>query len=142
MSMAPRHAWLAIVVLSVLRIAPAGAGGSSVEVFTVSTLPVTNARDATVYHVDAIVLLEQRLSAELPSHPTHAQGVGAQRVAALGPRFQQAARDGAAGLARSVQLGIQRAPAIVFDGKWVVYGITDVDAARRIFAAKVPYGRR
>jgi hypothetical protein len=37
---------------------------------------------------------------------------------------------------------VQRAPAIVFDGKWAVYGLTDVEAARRTFSSRVPTTRR
>jgi len=91
-----------------------------------------------VYYLDAVVLLEQHLSAHLPTDPTQAQTLVAQRIAALGPQLEARARAGAEGLARAAQLGVQRAPAIVFDGKWAVYGITDVDAARRTFSARVP----
>jgi hypothetical protein len=30
----------------------------------------------------------------------------------------------------------------VFDGKWAVYGVTDVDAARRTFSARIPIAQR
>jgi integrating conjugative element protein (TIGR03757 family) len=34
------------------------------------------------------------------------------------------------GLAKAMQYGINRYPAIVFDGQAVVYGVTDLNAAR------------
>jgi integrating conjugative element protein (TIGR03757 family) len=110
-----------------------------VEVFTLSTLPLANARGATVYYVDSVVLLEQQLSANLPSDPRQAQAIATQRVAVLGPQLRAGVGAGAAGLARAAQLGVDRAPAVVFDGRWVVYGMTDVNTARRIFDAKAKH---
>ena len=142
MSMPLRQAVPLMGLLLALHLAPADAAGPSVEVFTLSTLPVTGAQGATVYYLDAVVLLEQHLSAQLPTDPTQAQALVAQRIAALGPQLEARARAGAEGLARAAQLGVQRAPAIVFDGKWAVYGVIDVDAARRTFSARVPTARR
>ena len=59
--------------------------------------------------------------------------MAAQRMAALGPQLRLRAGSGAAGLARAAQLGVSQVPAVVFDGRSVVYGVTDVDVARRIF---------
>lgn len=142
MSMVLRRVVAAIGVLLALHGGRASAVEPAVEVFTTSTLPVTNARDATVYYLDAIALLEQHLSLNLPPDPARAQQLVAQRIAALGPELESRTRSGAAGLARVAQLGLQRAPAIVFDGKWAVYGMTDVDAARRVFARLAPHERR
>ena len=104
-----------------------------IEVFTLSTVPLTNVRRATVHLLDSVALLEQQLSANLPSDPQQARAMAAQRMAALGPQLRIRAGAGAAGLARAAQLGVSQVPAIVFDGRSVVYGVTDVDAARRIF---------
>ena len=104
-----------------------------IEVFSLSTVPLTNVRGATVYVLDSVVLLEQQLSAQLPSDPQQARTVAAQRMAALGPQLRRRAGAGAAGLARAAQLGVNQVPAVVFDGRSVVYGVTDVDVARRIF---------
>lgn len=138
MSMRPRQSLPILVLLLGFHVAPARAGEPSVEVFTLSTLPVTNAQGASVYYLDAVSLLEQHLSLNLPTDPTQAQAMVTQRMASLGPQLDARARSGAAGLARAAQLGMQRAPAIVFDGKWAVYGVTDVDAARRIFSNRNP----
>ena len=142
MSMALRHAIGFIAAVLALHGAPVSAAEPAVEVFTLSTLPVTNARDATVYCLDAIALLEQHLSLSLPPDPARAQQLVAQRMAALGPELASRTRAGATGLARVAQLGLQRAPAIVFDGTWAVYGITDVDVARQLFARIAPAHRR
>ena len=104
-----------------------------IEVFTLSTVPLTNVRGATVHFLDSVLLLEQQLSANLPSDPQQARTMAAQRMAALGPQLRLRAGSGAAGLARAAQLGVSQVPAVVFDGRSVVYGVTDVDVARRIF---------
>lgn len=114
----------------------------TVEVFTVQAFPVTNPGDATVYHLDAMALLAQRLSAGLPGDPHHAQARARARIAGLGPEASAKAAASARGLARATQLGLTRAPAIVFDGRWVVYGVTDVGAARRLFATATAQLRR
>ncbi len=137
-----RHAVAAIGALLAALGRTAYAAEPAVEVFTTSALPVTNVRDATVYHLDAIALLEQQLSLNLPPDPALAQQRVRQRLAALGPELTSRTRGAATGLARAAQLGLQRAPAVVFDGRWAVYGFTDVDAARRVFARSVPPERR
>lgn len=122
--------------------AHAGAAEPGVEVFTLSTLPLTNVGAATVRYVDTVALLEQHLSVGLPPDPVRAQQLVAQRIAALGPELKARISSGAGGLARAAQLGVQRVPAVVFEGRWAVYGLTDVAAARRIFARRPPEHRR
>jgi len=126
------------VALAAALVQQATADGSPlrVEVFTLSTVPLTNVRGATVSYVDAVELLEQHLSANLPADPRQAQALAAQRMAALGPQLRARAGAAAAGLARAAQLGVDQVPAVVFDGRWVVYGMTDIDAARRVFDTK------
>ena len=41
----------------------------------------------------------------------------------------------AMGLAKAVQYGVDRYPAIVFDGQMVVYGVTDLEAALQYYRA-------
>lgn len=125
-----------LATIAVRHAAVADGAPPRVEVFTLSTVPLTNVRGATVHYVDSVALLEQHLSANLPSDPQQARALAAQRMAALGSHLRAHAAAGAIGLARAAKLGVDRAPATVFDGRWVVYGVTDVDAARRIFHAK------
>ena len=115
--------------------ASASAREVSMEVFTVSSYPIVNARGAPVHDLDSVARLELELSENLPGNPAQAHALVGQRMAALGPQLQQRAHQAAAGLARAAHLRVERVPAIVFDGQWVVYGVTDVDAARRIYAA-------
>ena len=120
--------------------APTQAQGTSVrvpvEVFTVSSYPIVNARGAPVHDLDSAARLEHELSANLPGDPAQAHALVAQRMTALGPQLQQRAQQAAMGLARAAQLRVDRVPAIVFDDRWVVYGVTDVDTARRIYSTR------
>lgn len=50
----------------------------------------------------------------------------------LNPQFQ-AISDEMTCAFNAKQLGIQKLPAIVFDGKYVVYGINDISLAKNIF---------
>jgi len=69
----------------------------------------------------------------LSGHPIEAN------TAAISPvqdRFQHldratsdSLRQSAVGLAKAMQYGIDRIPAVVFDGQAVVYGVTDISAA-------------
>jgi integrating conjugative element protein (TIGR03757 family) len=122
-----------LATIAVHHAAMADGASPRIEVFTLSTVPLTNVRGATVHFLDSVVLLEQQLSANLPSDPQQARTLAAQRMAALGPQLRLRAGAGAAGLARAAQLGVSQVPAVVFDGRSVVYGVTDVDVARRIF---------
>jgi integrating conjugative element protein (TIGR03757 family) len=106
-----------------------------IEVFGTSTMPFKNVRDASIYYLDTVSQLESSLSEGLPPDPKQAQAIVQKRMQAMGSQLQQRAKNGAMGLARAMQIGIDRAPAIVSSGKWVIYGLTDVDQARRIFAA-------
>jgi integrating conjugative element protein (TIGR03757 family) len=114
---------------------------SPVEVFGTSTMPFTNVGSAQVYYLDSISQLEAYLSSNLPADPKQAQAIAQQRMQVMGPQLQERAQNGATGLSRALQIGIDRAPAVVFSSKWVVYGLTDVDLARRIFAAKAAQRR-
>lgn len=105
-----------------------------VEVFALSTIPIVNARDAQVYYLDGIAELEAALSNYLPPNEQQARAITEDRMHRLGPGVQQQLRQTGTGLARALEMKLQRVPAIVFDGKYVVYGVTDVDGARRIYA--------
>lgn len=75
--------------------------------------------------------LETQLGEGLPSDPTVAARVARQRLESLGrqplaTRFANAY----AGLLKALDYGIDRYPAVVFDGgESVVYGVTDLDEA-------------
>jgi len=103
------------------------------EVFTTSERPVTGAGDerlqtATLmtYHVDGLERFDSRLSEGLPADPKAAKAEALRRVQQLDDARMTLAKNAAIGLAKAVQYGVDRYPAVVFDGQVVVYGLTDL----------------
>ncbi|MCS3404377.1 TIGR03757 family integrating conjugative element protein [Pantoea sp. B566] len=117
---------LAVLFLS------AGAHAGTV-IYTDHAHPVTGelSPDVTVTELDAPDRLQAELFGPLSANPAQA-GQQARAVIAS-PAFrqnQQALAASYAGVAHAWSLGLEKVPAVVFDDKWVVYGTTDVAAAR------------
>ena len=111
-----------------------------IEVFTLSTIAMTNTPGSTIYYVDGISKIQNFLSAGLPKDPAAAQVMAKERWGTLGRQGNQQLQNAGVGLGRAVQLGINRAPAIVFDDKAVVYGVTDVAYAAQIYRSRLASG--
>ena len=102
----------------------------AIEVFTDSMNPVANGADGiTVYYIDRIDRLQQELSKDLPANPEAAKQTALHRFQRMDSQPSHELENAANGLVQAMQYGIDRYPAIVFDGNAVVYGITDVRAA-------------
>ena len=115
-------------------IAIAGDDFSLIEVFTDSRTPVSNNHSsATVYKVDRIDRLQQVLSEGLPSEPETAKQAALHRFQRMDSQISSELENAAKGLVHAMQYGIDRYPAIVFDGHAVVYGVSDVQAATLIY---------
>ena len=115
-------------------VATAGDESHLVEVFTDSQTPVlNNAPSTTVYIVDRIDRLQQALSKDLPAEPEAAKQHALQRFQRIDAQLSSELENAAKGLVQAMQYGVDRYPAIVFDGKAVVYGVTDVQAATRLY---------
>lgn len=82
-----------------------------------------------VYKIDAIQSMERDLSANLPGEPQQAKAIVLQRFQSLGGQTRSRMQSAAMGLAKAMQYGIDRYPAIVFESTTVVYGVTDLKAA-------------
>ena len=111
-----------------------GALPSSVEVFTTQTERPTRRQsqelaEVRVFVLDGIQQLEATLSHSLPADRAIAQRVVLKRLLRLDREWQKSVKASAEALLRAQELGVQRFPAIVFNEKWVVYGLTDLDAA-------------
>ena len=111
-----------------------------IEVFTLSTIAMTNTPGSTIYYVDGISKIQNFLSTGLPKDPAAAQVMAKERWGTLGRQGNQQLQNAGVGLGRAVQLGINRAPAIVFDDKAVVYGVTDVAYAAQIYRSRLASG--
>ena len=110
-----------------------------IEVFTTSQYPIqeNTARRAPYdthgqyirYDIDRISLLEQELSRGLPADPARAKQRVLQRFQSMDSTLSQQLEQAGKGLAQAMRYGIDRMPAVVFDGQAVIYGVTDIDEA-------------
>jgi integrating conjugative element protein (TIGR03757 family) len=103
------------------------------ELFTDSRAVISPAPEGiqlTVYRIDGLERLERQLSLELPGTLSQAKPTVLKRLAALDASSVAAAREAAQGLARALELGIDRYPAIVIDSSVVLYGTHDLADAR------------
>jgi len=118
----------------------------ALEVFTTSERPVaalepesaTNGLSGyavTVYEIDGLQFIERKLSHDLPTDHGQSRHLAMQRLQRLEEPEIQRMRAAAMGLSKAMQYGIDRTPAVVFDGEAVVYGVTDVSAAVEAYEA-------
>ena len=109
----------------------AAAKAPQIEVFTNSSIYLTHTDGAVIYPLDGLNQLEEELSQGLPGNETAAMPMVRARLRKMGAaELQRRAAAAAAGIVRAGQYGIDRVPAIVFNGKAIVYGMTDVAQAR------------
>ena len=111
-----------------------------IEVFTSAERPLieTDANDSggdlqglaiTVYEIDGIQSLERELSLDLPVEPQQSKAMVLQRIQHLDAPTRARMHSAATGLAKALQYGVERYPAVVFDGEVAIYGVTDIREA-------------
>jgi integrating conjugative element protein (TIGR03757 family) len=106
----------------------------TIEVFTDSSLQIVSGNDhKTVYLIDRIYKLQEELSIDLPADPESAKTLALQRFQRMNTQLSRELENAAKGLVQAMQYGIDRYPAIVFDGQAVVYGLTDIRAATQLY---------
>jgi len=127
---------LAVVALAENAQAEPPAQSRFIEVFTSSAYLVTGWQGihtetgvAHYYTIDGIQQLELNLSQELPADLEAAKSLVLNRIEHLGEDVIGRLQQSATGLAKALQYGIDRYPAIVFDGAAVVYGVTNIHTA-------------
>jgi len=108
----------------------------TVEVFTTTDLPIDTdskvdqiAGTVEIYEIDGIQRFEAELSRGLPNNVDAAKHRAAERIGQLDEKQMQRIKRLAQGLSKAMQYGIDRFPAIVFDGDVVVYGLTNLSVA-------------
>ena len=108
---------------------------SRIEVFTSADHPPTGvpggAPAVEVYLLDGILRIEAVLSAGLSADPQRSADRVLGQVKQLGRTDRERIERAAVGLVRASHYGITRYPAVVFDARAVVYGLTDLEAAWR-----------
>lgn len=111
-----------------------------IEVFTTTDVAVTGATTAyrqpenqdleiQIYQLDAIQRFETNLSRDLVADPEQYRQMALQAIQQLDESSREKMQRAAMGMVNAMQYGIERYPAIVFDGQAVVYGITDLPEA-------------
>jgi integrating conjugative element protein (TIGR03757 family) len=104
-----------------------------VEVFATSAMYVGHADRALVYRVDGRKQLMAELNqGGLPPEPERAMAIVRQRIKALGPEFDRRLQAALTAVEKTMVYGVQRLPAVIFDGRRVVYGVADVEQAAEI----------
>lgn len=122
-----------LIVLAGLFCTPAAARDAPVvmEVFTDAQFPVVSTTSpATIYVLDGIARLQQDLSRDLPKDLTQAKALVMTRLQPLDSHASAKLENAATGLLRAHEYGLDRYPAVVFDGQAIVYGVIDLDVAR------------
>jgi len=109
------------------------------EIFTNSAILLTGTEGAAVYYLDGLVQLQRQLSQGLPGNPQAAAEIVKQRARALGPALQARALNASEGITRAAYYGVNRVPAVVFDGHAVVFGVTDIAQARALYERSPSY---
>jgi integrating conjugative element protein (TIGR03757 family) len=113
-----------------------------IEVFTAIDRPVSPSTidrltgqavniELQVYRIDGIQQVEAALSHHLPRDPAVAKRVALDRIQQLDNSARARMQRAAIGLTKALQYGIDRYPAMVFDGQCVVYGVTELGQALR-----------
>ena len=106
----------------------------TIEVFIDSSLQIVSGNDhQIVYLIDRIYKLQEELSIDLPADPESAKSLALQRFQRMNTQLSRELENAAKGLVQAMQYGIDRYPAIVFDGQAVVYGLTDIPAATQLY---------
>lgn len=110
-----------------------------IEVFTTSHYPIRDNSQPRApddsgghrrrYDIDRIKLLQQALSQGLSNDPESAKRQVLQRLRSIDSTLNQRLENTGNGLAQAMAYGIDRMPAVVFDGQAVVYGVTDIEDA-------------
>ena len=103
-----------------------------VEVFTTSDVSIITGPEVDrveIYNVDGIRQFEEEISRGLSWDANTARQQAIARVTQLDEEQKQQVRRVATGLSKAMQYEIDRTPAILFDGKAVVYGLTDLGVA-------------
>lgn len=138
----PSHRLIACILALILSNAPGALAAPRVEVFTDRDHPVTRSEafaDLKVYRLDGLVLSQKRLSAGLPNNEKQAAKIAGERFEALRSTLAPQMMEAGEGLVQAfLTYKLDRYPAIVFDGKAVIYGVTDLAIARRLFEAASP----
>ncbi|MCP5414123.1 MAG: TIGR03757 family integrating conjugative element protein [Chromatiaceae bacterium] len=127
------------LLLVLMLVANPGFAEPRLEVFTDRRHPVAHTEaftDVTVYRLDGLALAQDQLSEGLPGDPQEAARIAAQRLDAQPMLSEQMMQAGQGLTLAHLQYRLDRYPAIVFDGATVIYGVTDLAIAYRLYEGR------
>ena len=121
--------WLFVLLVGSQGLMAAEPG--RIEIFMTARSPVATAagRAVQTYTLDALSAIEAGLSAILPADRAAAEALARHRIQSTWRQPAETLTEAYQGLFKARQYGLDKLPAIVFDGKAVVYGVTDLEAA-------------
>ena len=131
-------ALLLVADLAVLAEISTNVAPAVIDIFTVSGQPANGidtiadmypAIALQIHKLDTIKRLNGELSQGLSANRVKAKRQVLQRMQKLSKGTRDQLEQSAMSLAKAVQLGVGQYPAIVFDGEFVVYGLTDLSIA-------------
>lgn len=104
----------------------------SVEIFTVAGVPIQGASpNMVITELDASARLDAEFSYGLSKDPQVALSQLKKKLEVQGESLYRKYQIHYTGLARARVLGVLKVPAVIVDGKYVVYGETDVSISLR-----------
>lgn len=109
--------------------------GQDVQVFTDNDHPVQAHAGIPVLKLDQPARIEAALSTDLPVDPAQAAALVRRRLEGGGATLQHQLGQAYQGVVQAWGLGVAKLPAVVVDGRYVVYGESDVDRALARIAA-------
>ena len=132
-----RDASLRTLALVGACLAPLAAGAQErIEVFVVGDQRVAGAAGASaIYHIDMLAKQVEAMSAGLPADPERASAIAKVRFENMGDADRSRLHRGAEIETLARQYRLTKAPAMVVDGRAVIYGVNDVEHARAIYRA-------
>ncbi len=104
-----------------------------IEVFKLTAQRVNTLPGTLVYDIDAIDALTESLSVGLPADPARAQRIAQQRFEAMGEAQRASLEHAARVLGQAAHYRLEKAPAIVIEREAVIYGVSDVAQALKIY---------
>jgi len=129
-----------LLAFTLMLAAGAAQADPRVEVFTDRAHPISHTEafaEVRVVRIDGLVLAQEYLSEDLPADEDAAAKQVNARLAAR-PDLKDQMMAAGEGLAMAhLQYQLDRYPAIVFDGTAVIYGVTDLAVAKRLYEQRL-----
>lgn len=104
-----------------------------IEVFKLTSQTVRSAPGVEIYDVDSLQLIADGLSEGLPPSPELAKAAVMARFEKMKEKDKERLQYAARVVGQAAHYGVRKVPAIVFDRRAVVYGVSDVSRARSLY---------